>query len=313
MDRALMDSLDVQSFWRDGVVVLRNVLSSEEIGLVADAIARADTSQSRSRYDVTDVSRQIWSHQDGAVEQKSADQYDLDAMKGYLKAMAATPLRDSMPDGVAATGHFTLETDAWMRDAGLAQIAMHSALPGLAAHLLKSDRINFFDDQIFVKEPYSAERTAYHQDLSYFNITGNQACVMWIPVDTVRKESGAVRYVRGSHLWNKVFKPNVFISDTAFPGAEGEDMPDIAALEGSDQIVSFEMQPGDVAVHHVLTVHGAGGNLTDKPRRAASLRYCGDDVRYQTKSFTPAHPWRQIDLADGDRLRGPQFPQVWLG
>jgi Phytanoyl-CoA dioxygenase (PhyH) len=79
---------------------------------------------------------------------------------------------------------------------------------------------------------------------------------MWIPVDPVSFNSGTIRYVRGSHRWG-FFKPNV--SQMAFPGADGDTLPDIDGHEEEYDIVSSELEPGDLLVHHHLTVHGSAG------------------------------------------------------
>lgn len=111
---------------------------------------------------------------------------------------------------------------------------------------------------------------------------------MWIPVDPVSFNSGTIRYVRGSHRWG-FFKPNVFVSQMAFPGADGDTLPDIDGHEEEYDIVSSELEPGDLLVHHHLTVHGSAGNATlRQTRRAASLRYCGDDIRFKFRPYAPA-------------------------
>jgi len=151
--------------------------------------------------------------------------------------------------------------------------ALLGECPEIAAALLQSRKINFYDDQVFVKQPKTSERTAYHQDSSYFHFEGDQACTMWIPVDPVSFNSGTIRYVRGSHRWG-FFKPNVFVSQMAFPGADGEVLPDIDGHEEQYDIVSYELEPGDMLVHHHLTVHGSAGNATlaaDAPRCLLAL------------------------------------------
>src|SRR5262245_2617276 len=94
---------------------------------------------------------------------------------------------------------------------------------------------------------------------------------MWILVDPLSFTSGTSRDVRGSHRWGS-FKPSVFVSQMAFPGADGEVLPDIDRHEEQYNIISYELEPGD------MLVHGSAGNTTlRQTRRAASLRYCGDD------------------------------------
>jgi len=42
-------------------------------------------------------------------------------------------------------------------------------------------------------------------------------------------------------------------------------------------------------VHHHLTMHGSAGHATlRQTRRAASLRYCGDDIRFKFRAYAPA-------------------------
>lgn len=67
---------------------------------------------------------------------------------------------------------------------------------------------------------------------------------------------------------------NPFFSDSPY-----DKVPDIEANPQNYDIISFDVEPGDVIIHHVLTIHGARGNQsTDKMRRAISFRYCGDNV-----------------------------------
>ena len=63
-----------------------------------------------------------------------------------------------------------------------------------------------------------------------------------------------------------------------------------------------------------MTVHGgAGGNHTQGIRRRGyTVRYAGDDVRYDTRPGTNI-PLRSTVLMDGDRLAldPDRFPIVW--
>jgi hypothetical protein len=77
-------------------------------------------------------------------------------------------------------------------------------------------------------------------------------------------------------------------------------------------IVSYELEPGDMLVHHHLTVHGSAGNATFRQtRRTASLRYCGDDIRFKFRPYAPAQAHFHHQLKDGDPLDCAQFPVVW--
>ncbi|WP_219320403.1 phytanoyl-CoA dioxygenase family protein [Methylovirgula sp. HY1] len=211
-----------------------------------------------------------------------------------------------------ADGRFLLDTGVAARHKPFNRICVHGAAPEIAGALLESERINFFGDQIFIKEPGTRERTAFHQDASYFDIEGDQCCVMWIPVDPVTAQTGGMMYVRGSHRQGQLYAPNVFVSHTPLPGSEGERLPNIEDHPNDFDIVQFDVEPGDILVHHYKTIHGAGGNLSRyQVRRAASLRYCGDDIRFKARPGTPRQLHHSNQLQDGEPLSGPDFPIVW--
>ncbi len=87
--------------------------------------------------------------------------------------------------------------------------------------------------------------------------------------------------------------------------------PDIEAAPERYDLISFDVMPGDVIIHHVRTVHGAGGNPSDRWRRAMSFRYCGDKVRYFDRPGAISQVGVAHDLKNGDRLFSADYPVVW--
>jgi ectoine hydroxylase-related dioxygenase (phytanoyl-CoA dioxygenase family) len=173
--------------------------------------------------------------------------------------------------------------------------------------------VNFWEDTTFIKSPGATARTAFHQDYTYFQITGRKCCIAWIALDETTPENGALEYVRGSHTWGQEFAPNLFIAQTVIPESPAGRLPDIEAQRSAYDIVQVCAKPGDVIFHDVMTVHGAGGNTTrDQMRRGISFRYCGDDIRYADKRGAIPQPWVSQKLADGDPIRDcPDYPLVW--
>jgi ectoine hydroxylase-related dioxygenase (phytanoyl-CoA dioxygenase family) len=213
---------------------------------------------------------------------------------------------------VRSSGRFMFDSGVSMRSRDFRRFALSGPGPEIAAGLLGGSQINFFGDQIFVKEPGARERTTFHQDAAYFEIEGDQCCVLWIPVDPVTMENGAMMYWRGSHRDGKLYLPNAFVSQASLSDTRSERLPDIENDLEKFDIVHFDVEPGDVIVHHYRTVHGAGGNTSRyQVRRAASLRYCGDDIRFQTRPWAPRQLHHTTRLNDGDPLGGPDFPVVW--
>jgi ectoine hydroxylase-related dioxygenase (phytanoyl-CoA dioxygenase family) len=273
---------EVDAFWADGAIVLRAVLDPEFVLAMAPAVAA-----------LLDEPEMV----------------DMTAMGDGLASAGENVLRDN----AIGAGRFRSGVDHWRTHTEFAKFARESGLPAIVGTLLRSSKINLWEDSVLVKEPGAGERTAWHQDLSYFHVSGEQVCTTWVPLDVVDAKSGAMSFVRGSHRWSNVYRPNLFVSTMSIPGTDGDAVPDIDALaaRGEVELVQWDLAPGDVSVHHARTLHAAGANHTvDRWRRAISIRYCGDDARYEFRPGAPKKPHHSRVL-EGDTLDSDDCPVVW--
>jgi ectoine hydroxylase-related dioxygenase (phytanoyl-CoA dioxygenase family) len=298
-------------FERDGVVALRGILTPEEIAGLRTAVDAQVTSlgQSATAYDLAAIARQTWSQDDDAPDTGPAARFDMSAMKAAItNDPHARPLIDGdTKDG----GMFFYDAANWRRQPQVRDVAFDSRLPASIAGLLTANHLHFWEDTTFVKAPGTGQRTAFHQDLAYFQIAGDQCAIVWIPLDPVCAANGTMEYVRGSHKWDQTFAPNVFFAQTPFASSPFPRCPDIEGARENFDIVSFDAEPGDVLVHHVRTIHGAGGNLSQTMRRAVSFRYCGDQVRYGAQEGNMAQVGLRDALRNGDSLQSQDYPIVW--
>ena len=208
----------------------------------------------------------------------------------------------------APRGQFRAGTDHWTEQPEFLEFAAESPLPAVVARLLRSEQVWLYEDSVLVKEPGTAERTAFHQDLAYFHLDGEQVCTVWVPLDAADAENGAVQYVRGSHLDRTPRRPNFFVTTDTLPGTVGEAVDDAT---GDPGLVAFDVVPGDIVVHHARTIHGAYANRSrDRRRRAISVRYAGDDVVFRIKPGAPQKP-HHASLVEGAALQPPACPRVW--
>ncbi len=299
------------AFEEDGVVCLRGVLSPAEIRLLRAAVDRqiASLGQSKTGYDFEALARQIW---DDArpVETGAADRFNMTRMKALVRAdEKARPLQEADQD--KPDGMFFYDAAAWKQDRGIREVAFDSALPEIVSDLMSAACVHFWEDTTFVKAPHTRQKTAFHQDLAYFQIEGDQCAVVWIPLDPANLGNGVMQYVRGSHRWGETYAPNVFVSQTPFAASPEKRCPDIEGEIDQYDIVSFEVEPGDVIIHHVKTIHGAGGNPSGQWRRAVSFRYCGERVRYFDRPGAIPQIGVSHGLKDGDLLLAADYPVVW--
>ena len=272
---------EIEMFWRDGVVCLRQILPVE----LLDAMV-------------------------APVEQilHSASTADLTEMADALEAGGATRLADaSIAESGVARGRFLAGTDHWVEHETFRAFAVESPLPVIVAQLLRSQHVFLYEDSVLVKEPGTQERTGFHQDMAYFHLDGDRVCTTWVPLDAVDASTGAVRFVVGSHLDDTEYRPNMFVSDMQIPGTSGADVPDYDTVSGA-KVISFDTEPGDLTVHHARTIHGAGANTSaERRRRAISVRYAGDEVVFRARAGAPGKA-HHIGVVDGSALAPPAFP-----
>jgi len=299
------------TFEEMGFVKLKGLLSQEEVSILRAAMGLAleTFNQSPNSYNVTAAADSFWK-EEAANDDQGSSQHDLATLGTAVRNSRLPRLIDEPTDGVPR-GNFLLDTGIWRRAPQLATFALFGKLPSLTADLLGASRIRYYDDQMFIKEAGAIDRVAFHQDVPYFHLDGASGCVFWIPLDSVKAGGGRIGYIPGSHRWKQTFKPNIFVSEMPFPGAEGIDMPRIEADPESYNVQYVDAEPGDVLVHHFLTVHGSEGNSRGARRRAFSLRYCDAELRYRHRVGAPAQPLHKQDVKDGDVLDDRFHPLVW--
>ena len=204
----------------------------------------------------------------------------------------------------------------WRSDPDFARFCRESTAPRIAAELLATAKVNLFMDQLFAKAPDTGTRTGWHNDLPYWPIQGWQVLTTWVALDPISEENGALEFIRGSHAWNRryqPFQPDFHGGAVQFKGAKGEvydPLPDFEAERDRYDIVSWDMQPGDLIAFHSMTVHGATANVSaERWRRAYAIRYTGEDVRY----YEPAtNEWLYNPaLQNGEVLDSEMYPVVY--
>tara|TARA_Y100000996_G_C22240007_1_gene527299 strand:- start:338 stop:610 length:273 start_codon:yes stop_codon:yes gene_type:complete len=87
------------------------------------------------------------------------------------------------------------------------------------------------------------------------------------------------------------------------------DLPKIEKFK--NDILIPELNLGDAVLFNFKTVHSSTGNNTLKSRRAFSMRFIGDDVRYMNRGGATSPPFDGINLKSGDLMREDWFPKIF--
>ena len=158
----------------------------------------------------------------------------------------------------------------WTRSERVREMAFGKRLARLAAQLMGTRGVRMWHDQALYKEPFGGF-TPWHVDQQYWPMASPHSVTAWIPLQPVPMEMGPLCFGRGSH--RKHIGRDLEIS------AESEQQ--IREAVRKEKIVEVQ-QPfalGDVSYHLGWTLHRAGPNTTDTPRRVFTIIYMDADMR----------------------------------
>jgi ectoine hydroxylase-related dioxygenase (phytanoyl-CoA dioxygenase family) len=234
------------------------------------------------------------------------------AARGIEAVLADPGPMAKVASGGDDPGRFAEDFCRWGEVPEIAELALRSRLPAMAAELLQSPRVRLYHDHVLVKEGGTTQRTPWHQDQPYYNVDGSGISA-WIPVDPV-PVAGCLELIAGTHRgpW---LMPRTFLDGQAkwFPEGSLGELPDIEADRDGYDIRRYEMAAGDAIFFDFLTVHGAPGFPFTGRRRVLSLRYLSDRARHAPRRWhtSPQFHGLAAELADGVDMDHPLFPVVW--
>ncbi len=155
-----------------------------------------------------------------------------------------------------------------------ARVAMDPRILDLVEGVLGPD-IMIWSAEFFVKEPRTAHTVGMHQDLTYWGMgeTPDQVTA-WIALSPATPESGCMDFVQGSHK-NPILPHNDTYSDTNLL-SRGQEIA-VEVLE--EDKTRIELSPGQMSLHHGLTIHGSGPNSSDDRRIGLAIRYLNPNAK----------------------------------
>jgi len=139
------------------------------------------------------------------------------------------------------------------------RLANSETVVGLAETLL-GGAVQLQNMQYFNKVPGIGKGTPAHQDGFYFMIKPQEAVTMWLSLGEADASNGAVCYLPGSHKHG--MRPHGRTSTLGF----SQGITDWS-VEDDEAEVQMEAKPGDILVHHSLTVHRASNNNSNRDRK----------------------------------------------
>jgi len=196
----------------------------------------------------------------------------------------------------------------------------NSPTPKIASELLEAKEINLVMDNWFYREAGSKSKPPFHHDISYFDFEGSM-CVLWLPLEPVKKEEG-IAWIKGSHLWNKLFLRTRFNDGHLVDGEAGivngkkyEVTPDILKNKNDYEYLEWDLEVGDCVYFDIRTLHGGLYESTPKSdihrftlrmaKEQSKIEYRGDWAREERAIM------EKKKNKNGDDLAGKMFPTLY--
>ncbi|MEE8332561.1 MAG: phytanoyl-CoA dioxygenase family protein [Alphaproteobacteria bacterium] len=150
-----------------------------------------------------------------------------------------------------------------------------------------------YQNGAWFKEPETDAYVSWHQDATYYGMDPLDLVTCWVALSPATLETGCMQVLPGSH------------KDGQLPVDYTEVKPDNLLASGQntrivkdeDKMVTMELQPGEMSMHHVCLVHASRPNSGNDRRMGFSIAYMAPHVRQTTKLRATAMLMRGADTS----------------
>ncbi len=157
-----------------------------------------------------------------------------------------------------------------------AELARNTAVLDVVESILGPD-ILIFAAEFFIKEPNTKHVVTMHQDLTYWGLGAIDGLVTaWIALSPATSASGCMDFVAGSHKNAILPHEDTFADDNLLSRGQ-----EVAVEIADDEKTAIELRPGEMSLHHGLTIHGSGPNRSDDRRIGLVIRYIRPDMKQE--------------------------------
>ena len=154
-----------------------------------------------------------------------------------------------------------------------AKLGMHKNVLDVVEGILGPD-ILVFGVEFFIKEAKTKHVVTMHQDLTYWGLGAiDGLTTAWIALSPATPASGCMDFVKGSHKSPILPHKDTFDANNLLSRGQ-----EIAVEVAEADKTAIEIHPGQMSLHHGLTIHGSGPNTSDDRRIAAVIRFMRPDI-----------------------------------
>jgi ectoine hydroxylase-related dioxygenase (phytanoyl-CoA dioxygenase family) len=239
------------------------------------------------------------------AEWQSAVQEAVDERDGVK--IPGTDLKTGHDDGINKdTDYYANVFDQlinlWQTNARVRKLMMSPELGKAATQLSGANGIRIWHDQALFKRPW-ANPTGLHLDVPYWSFSAPDAISIWVALDDATQDNGCLYFLPGTH--KKTGYRDIGITKNM--KAIFTLYPELATLEA----VAAPMKAGSASFHNGLCIHGAGANMTPRPRRAMTCAYMPEGATFNgQKNVLPDAYLATLSIGDA-LMNDEQNPLLW--
>ncbi len=120
----------------------------------------------------------------------------------------------------------------------------------------------------FTKDPGDPRYVGWHQDSTYWGLSGPEVINVWLALSPSTVESGAMRILPGSHLKGQI--PHRETYDKKSFLTRGQE---VELDFDEDEAVDIVLEPGEISLHHIRAIHGSRPKTSKNRRMGFNIRY----------------------------------------
>jgi phytanoyl-CoA hydroxylase len=190
----------------------------------------------------------------------------------------------------------------WQTNSRVRKLMLRPELGKVASMLSGANGIRIWHDQALFKRPW-ANPTTLHLDVPFWSFSARDAISMWVALDDATQDNGCLYFLPGTH--KKTDYRHIGITKNM--NAIFTIYPELASVEA----VAVPMRAGSASFHNGLCIHGAGSNMTPRPRRAMTCAYMPEGATFNgEKNVLPDEYLSTLKI--GDPLNNDQQnPLLW--
>lgn len=170
----------------------------------------------------------------------------------------------------------------------LSEIVRNAQILDAVESLLGPD-ILCWSSSFFAKNPADGSFVSWHQDSTYWGLSGNDVVTAWVAFTPSDTSNGCLRVIPGSHAGEQL--PH---RDSATAGNMLSRGQEIAVEVDEARAVDVVLKAGEFSLHHFRIAHGSARNNGTTRRVGFAIRYIPTRAR-QLQGRTSALLVRGVD------------------